>query len=105
MARKLAIIQLPRIAVSPANLPFEAPPPRSRLPYPYRREAELVNQSLARVGAFDWHSVIARATPWVAGVRANPAPFWAMESLLREYPISSAEGLAQIGRASCRERV
>ena len=34
------------------------------------------------------------ARPWVHAVRDLPASFWAMESLLREYPISSAEGLA-----------
>jgi len=36
----------------------------------------------------------AHRTSLVEAVRDKPAPFWAMESLLREYPISSAEGLA-----------
>ncbi|MFY9510878.1 MAG: L-glutamate gamma-semialdehyde dehydrogenase, partial [Rubrivivax sp.] len=38
-------------------------------------------------------------------VRAQPAPFWAMESLLREYPISSAEGLALMRLAEALLRV
>jgi RHH-type proline utilization regulon transcriptional repressor/proline dehydrogenase/delta 1-pyrroline-5-carboxylate dehydrogenase len=46
------------------------------------------------------------ATPWVHAVRARqPAPFWAMESLLREYPISSAEGLALMRLAEALLRV
>jgi len=76
-----------------------------RLPYPYRPEAEAIAAALARVGPLDWPAVIERATPWVMGVRANPAPFWAMESLLREYPISSAEGLALMRLAEALLRV
>ena len=38
-------------------------------------------------------------------VRDKPAPFWAMESLLREYPISSAEGLALMRLAEALLRV
>src|SRR6187402_3820739 len=76
-----------------------------RLPYPYRAEAGAVDAALARVGPLDWPAVIERATPWVEGVRANPAPFWAMESLLREYPITSAEGLALMRLAEALLRV
>ena len=47
----------------------------------------------------------ARARPWVQAVRDKPAPFWAMESLLREYPISSAEGLALMRLAEALLRV
>ncbi len=75
------------------------------MPYPYRPEAQAVDASLARAGALDWAAVIATARPWVEGVRANPAPFWAMESLLREYPISSAEGLALMRLAEALLRV
>ena len=60
---------------------------------------------LRRDGPIDWHAVLATATPWVAAVRAKPAPFWAMESLLREYPISSAEGLALMRLAEALLRV
>ena len=45
------------------------------------------------------------ATPWVQSVRDNPPPFWAMESLLKEYPISSAEGLALMRLAEALLRV
>jgi RHH-type transcriptional regulator, proline utilization regulon repressor / proline dehydrogenase / delta 1-pyrroline-5-carboxylate dehydrogenase len=78
----------------------------SRLPFPYRPEAEAVaaaQQTLA--GALHWPAVVAAATPWVEAVRAHPAPFWAMESLLREYPISSAEGLALMRLAEALLRV
>ena len=53
----------------------------------------------------DWGRAAALATPWVQAVRAHPAPFWAMESLLREYPISSAEGLALMRLAEALLRV
>ena len=84
---------------------FVIPPPRARLPYPYVPEAQAVDTALARTGGLDWPAVIERARPWVDGVRARPAPFWAMESLLREYPISSAEGLALMRLAEALLRV
>jgi RHH-type proline utilization regulon transcriptional repressor/proline dehydrogenase/delta 1-pyrroline-5-carboxylate dehydrogenase len=81
-------------------------PPRARLPFPYRAEAAVVAECLARLpGRLDWPAVIAAAAPWVHAVRAQPAPFWAMESLLREYPISSAEGLALMRLAEALLRV
>jgi len=82
--------------------------PRSldRLPFPYRPEAETVAQRLAALqGALDWASAAQVATPWVRAVRDNPPPFWAMESLLKEYPISSAEGLALMRLAEALLRV
>ena len=91
--------------MNPLPTAFCAPPARARLPYPYGAEADAVNAALARVGTLDWPAVIARAKPWVEGVRANPAPFWAMESLLREYPITSAEGLALMRLAEALLRV
>jgi len=80
-------------------------PPLARLPYPYRDEAGVVDASLARLAGLDWTAVVAEARPWVEGVRSAPAPFWAMESLLREYPISSAEGLALMRLAEALLRV
>ncbi len=78
----------------------------ARLPFPYRPEGEVVANALARVrGSLDWPAVVATAAPWVQAVRAQPAPFWAMESLLREYPISSAEGLALMRLAEALLRV
>ncbi len=105
MPRKLVIIQQHGVAVNSSFPPFTAAPERARLPYPYRPEAQAVDAALARAGALDWAAVVGTARPWVEGVRANPAPFWAMESLLREYPISSAEGLALMRLAEALLRV
>ncbi len=81
-------------------------PARARLPFPYRPEAEAVAAALVTLqGALDWPAVVAAARPWVQGARDKPAPFWAMESLLREYPISSAEGLALMRLAEALLRV
>ena len=78
----------------------------ARLPFPYRPEAEGVAAALAALqGSLDWPAVIKAASPWVRAVRSQPAPFWAMESLLREYPISSAEGLALMRLAEALLRV
>ena len=86
--------------------PFVAPPEQPRLPDPYRAEHGVVQALAERVGgALDWPGVIAMAAPWVEQVRRNPAPFWAMESLLREYPITSAEGLALMRLAEALLRV
>jgi RHH-type proline utilization regulon transcriptional repressor/proline dehydrogenase/delta 1-pyrroline-5-carboxylate dehydrogenase len=83
-----------------------SPSPRARLPFPYRPELEVVSTSLAQLqGGLDWPAVQAAAKPWVQAVRDTPAPFWAMESLLREYPISSAEGLALMRLAEALLRV
>jgi RHH-type proline utilization regulon transcriptional repressor/proline dehydrogenase/delta 1-pyrroline-5-carboxylate dehydrogenase len=87
-----------------------APPAATaaRLPYPYRDESEVLASLLGHLGrgnGFDWPVAMRRARPWVEAVRAQPAPFWAMESLLREYPISSAEGLALMRLAEALLRV
>jgi RHH-type proline utilization regulon transcriptional repressor/proline dehydrogenase/delta 1-pyrroline-5-carboxylate dehydrogenase len=63
------------------------------------RHLQVVNTGL------DWAAAAKAATPWVQSVRDNPPPFWAMESLLREYPISSAEGLALMRLAEALLRV
>ncbi len=77
-----------------------------RLPSPYRPEADAVAQCLAALdGALDWAAAADAAAPWVRAVRDNPPPFWAMESLLKEYPISSAEGLALMRLAEALLRV
>jgi RHH-type transcriptional regulator, proline utilization regulon repressor / proline dehydrogenase / delta 1-pyrroline-5-carboxylate dehydrogenase len=82
--------------------------PRStdRLPSPYRPEADTVARRLAVLqGALDWAAAARVAAPWVQAVRRNPPPFWAMESLLKKYPISSAEGLALMRLAEALLRV
>ena len=77
-----------------------------RLPIPYRPESDIVVNCLGRLArALDWAEVARVATPWVQAVRDNPPPFWAMESLLREYPISSDEGLALMRLAEALLRV
>ena len=81
-------------------------PAASRLPFPYRPEAGVAASLLQRLtGALDWAAAARTAQPWVQAVRDHPPPFWAMESLLKEYPISSAEGLALMRLAEALLRV
>ncbi len=77
-----------------------------RLPFPYRDETQVLAQRLESLqGALDWPACARAALPWAQAVREHPAPFWAMESLLKEYPISSAEGLALMRLAEALLRV
>ena len=77
-----------------------------RLPTPYRPEAATVSGLLSGLhGGLDWAAAAAQAGPWVQAVRDHPPPFWAMETLLKEYPISSAEGLALMRLAEALLRV
>jgi RHH-type transcriptional regulator, proline utilization regulon repressor / proline dehydrogenase / delta 1-pyrroline-5-carboxylate dehydrogenase len=77
-----------------------------RLPTAYRPESDIVQARLRGLDhALDWARAAAQARPWVEAVRKNPPPFWAMESLLKEYPISSAEGLALMRLAEALLRV
>jgi RHH-type proline utilization regulon transcriptional repressor/proline dehydrogenase/delta 1-pyrroline-5-carboxylate dehydrogenase len=86
--------------------PAAATPDADRLPFPYRPEAEVVADSLAALhGALDWAAAARVAAPWVQAVRDHPPPFWAVDSLLKEYPISSAEGLALMRLAEALLRV
>ena len=81
-------------------------PSTQRLPFPYRPEPEVVAHRLRFLdGGLDWPAAARIARPWVHAVRNHPAPFWAMESLLKEYPISSAEGLALMRVAEALLRV
>ena len=83
-----------------------APPSRARLPPPCRGEAEvLARLRAAAAKRIDWPTVVVMARPWVQAVRDKPAPFWALESLLQEYPISSREGLALMRLAEALLRV
>jgi RHH-type transcriptional regulator, proline utilization regulon repressor / proline dehydrogenase / delta 1-pyrroline-5-carboxylate dehydrogenase len=85
---------------------FANPPPRARLSVPCRDEFAVLSALLhTLVGTVDWAAAVRTASPWVQAVRDKPAPFWAMESLLREYPISSAEGLALMRLAEALLRV
>jgi RHH-type proline utilization regulon transcriptional repressor/proline dehydrogenase/delta 1-pyrroline-5-carboxylate dehydrogenase len=85
---------------------FTISEPSARLPQPYRDEIEVLGHLVPGLaGVLDWPAAARAARPWVQAVRDNPAPFWAMESLLREYPISSAEGLALMRLAEALLRV
>jgi RHH-type proline utilization regulon transcriptional repressor/proline dehydrogenase/delta 1-pyrroline-5-carboxylate dehydrogenase len=78
----------------------------ARLPFPYRPEADIVAHRLEALNDhLNWPAAARAAAPWVQAVRDNPPPFWAMESLLKEYPISSAEGLALMRLAEALLRV
>ena len=103
---------------SEPNMPHALPtvlptvlPTTSRLPPPCRDETTVLQGLLALLtgpegrGGLHWPAVVDTARPWVQAVREQPAPFWAMESLLREYPISSAEGLALMRLAEALLRV
>ncbi len=77
-----------------------------RLKNPYRPEASVAALCLATLNqSLDWAALSRTALPWIQAVRDNPPPFWAMESLLKEYPISSAEGLALMRLAEALLRV
>ena len=85
---------------------FTTPPLPQHLPSPYQTEATVVSSLLTPLKtALDWVAAAQIAQPWVHAVRNNPPPFWAMESLLKEYPISSAEGLALMRLAEALLRV
>ena len=78
----------------------------ARLPRPCRDEVAVLSALLRGLsGAVDWPAAVRTARPWGQAVRDKPAPFWAMESLLQEYPISSAEGLALMRLAEALLRV
>ena len=77
-----------------------------RLPHPCRVESDVVRQRLHSLdGELDWPAAMEMAKPWVQSVRDHPPPFWALESLLREFPISSHEGLALMRLAEALLRV
>lgn len=79
---------------------------RTRLPSPYRSEADAAASCLDHLeSALDWPAAAAAAGPWLEAVRRHPAPFWAIETLLREYPISSTEGVALMRIAEALLRV
>ncbi len=78
----------------------------SRLPFPYRPEYEVAYRLLQDLApALDWPQGVSTARPWVEAVRHRPPPFWAMESLLKEYPISGSEGRALMRLAEALLRV
>jgi RHH-type proline utilization regulon transcriptional repressor/proline dehydrogenase/delta 1-pyrroline-5-carboxylate dehydrogenase len=75
------------------------------LPPAQRDEREVVTQLLQGLEGLDWQPIAERARPWLRAMRAEATPFWALESLLSEYPISSSEGLALMRLAEALLRV
>jgi RHH-type transcriptional regulator, proline utilization regulon repressor / proline dehydrogenase / delta 1-pyrroline-5-carboxylate dehydrogenase len=76
------------------------------LPTPYRDENEVLRARLSGLqSTLDWTAAARAARPWVDAVRRHPPPFWAMETLLKEYPIHSHEGLALMRLAEALLRV
>lgn len=80
-------------------------PGSRRLGPPWRDEAARVRECTQALAGLDWDAVTARARPWIAAVRASPPPFWALESLLREYPLGTDQGLALLRLAEALLRV
>ncbi|MCP5329218.1 MAG: L-glutamate gamma-semialdehyde dehydrogenase [Steroidobacteraceae bacterium] len=76
-----------------------------RLPFPYRGEIPVAQELLGRLHGLDWTAVSTDARDWIERVRAARPSGWAMETLLREYPLSSAEGLALMRLAEALLRV
>ncbi|RZI82786.1 MAG: bifunctional proline dehydrogenase/L-glutamate gamma-semialdehyde dehydrogenase PutA [Rubrivivax sp.] len=77
-----------------------------RLPPPWADEAAQVDKLRLRLqDKLDWGMVRQHCEPWVRGIRHRPPPFWALESLLREFPLSSTEGLALMRLAEALLRV
>ncbi|HET8869013.1 MAG TPA: bifunctional proline dehydrogenase/L-glutamate gamma-semialdehyde dehydrogenase PutA [Aquabacterium sp.] len=76
------------------------------LPLPWASEPEVVRE-LAEEGLHeaDWPLIKTRCAPWVQSVRQEPAAFWALESLLQAFPLSSQEGLALMRLAEALLRV
>ncbi|MCD7097137.1 L-glutamate gamma-semialdehyde dehydrogenase [Stenotrophomonas sp. MMGLT7] len=76
-----------------------------RLPSPYRPEAEVLESLLQRLQGLDWDAASGDAVGWIERVRGAKPSSWAMESLLREFPLSTAEGLALMRLAEALLRV
>lgn len=76
-----------------------------RLPSPYRPESDVVARLLASLDNLDWDTASADGGEWIDRVRAQKPASFAMETLLREYPLSSAEGLTLMRLAEALLRV
>lgn len=77
------------------------------LPTPWGDEAQAVArlQREATAASASWPAVQGLAAPWLTDLRAHPPAFWAMESLLQAYPLSSAQGLALMRLAEALLRI
>jgi len=69
--------------------------PVLRLPPAVRSEQRCVSEALERLGEISWDAVVELAAPWISAAReAQKHHSLSMESLLAEYPLDSASGLA-----------
>lgn len=80
------------------------------LPLPWDDEDEVVARLAAQnlhqgLHEGDWPLIRTRCAHWVQAVRQSPPAFWAMESLLQAFPLSSQEGLALMRLAEALLRV
>ncbi len=99
---------MPMVFSAPSTHAFDLS--ADRLGPPVLDEHEVVRRLLdegagSHAPWLDWSAVKLKATPWIDAVRRHPPAFWAMESLLQEYPLSSAEGLALMRLAEALLRV
>ncbi|WDS34844.1 L-glutamate gamma-semialdehyde dehydrogenase [Pseudoxanthomonas sp.] len=76
-----------------------------RLPIPYRAEPDVLAPLLQRLHGLDWALASGDAIGWIGQVRTSKPSAFAMETLLREFPLSSAEGLALMRLAEALLRV
>lgn len=76
-----------------------------RLPNPYRSETEVTARLLDTLDGLDWSVASNDGIRWIEQVRMQKPSGFAMETLLREYPLSSAEGLALMRLAEALLRV
>ena len=77
----------------------------SFLPSPTATNAASLRTTAVVQAALDWQAAAQMARPWLQTLCEQPEPFWALERLLREYPISSAEGMALMRLAEALLRV
>jgi RHH-type transcriptional regulator, proline utilization regulon repressor / proline dehydrogenase / delta 1-pyrroline-5-carboxylate dehydrogenase len=75
------------------------------LPPPWDDESRATARLRDTLGSLNWSAVSARATPWLNHLRQHPPAFWAMDSLLQAYPLSSRQGLALMRLAEALLRV
>jgi len=77
-----------------------------KLPSPYRNEQHVLAPLVTSLqSALEWTSIEHDAKRWLAAVRSRPVSLFAVESLLKEYPISSSEGLALMRLAEALLRI
>lgn len=87
------------------DLPSLPPPWDDESRAIHRLRSAVLNSAASPAPSWDWSVVRELATPWLRHLRAHPPSFWAMESLLQAYPLSSAQGLALMRLAEALLRI